>query len=390
MTRDAAFKRRVRARMAGTGEAYSTARAHLDEHSTVRELHITNGDSAARALKQGGIGGPVIAWRDVLHVGPVPTLPSRELAAVRARFLAESFGGEPASIERELLRRDAALQRAVPTRVVLWFDADLYDQLQLIQVLDRLAAVGARDVTLVSIGEFTGRSHFAGLGDLAASDLVALRKAAGQAVGSDDSMSPWAHGRRSPEMIHFTCCHSWVCAPRCFVISAKQSSACSRNIRGPVMVSRLPSGACFEQWGQEAAGALMHSRVFGSWKGGRFLGTVFVSTSCTTWHRPASFEGSRTTSRSLTAAATFSGERRIWGGSGWIGGSAELTSLLHRPGAGTHAAKRSSPASPELNCAQNEQPNAPEIGRDFRGRGRKLSKRASCALLPDAGHTRRG
>ena len=30
MTRDAAFKRRVRARMTRTGEAYSTARARLD------------------------------------------------------------------------------------------------------------------------------------------------------------------------------------------------------------------------------------------------------------------------------------------------------------------------------------------------------------------------
>jgi hypothetical protein len=195
MTRDAAFKRRVRVRMAATGEAYSAARAHLDEHSTIRELHITNGDSAARTLKQGGVSGPVIAWRDVLHVGPVPALPSKELAAVRARFLAESFGGEPASIERGLLRRDAALQRAANTKLILWFDADLYDQLQLIQVLDRLAATGARDVALVSVGEFTGRSHFAGLGELAAGDLVALRKTAGQTVGSDDldtAVGAWA------------------------------------------------------------------------------------------------------------------------------------------------------------------------------------------------------
>jgi hypothetical protein len=195
MTRDAGFKRRVRDRMAGTGEAYSTARSRLDKHSEMRELHITNGDSAARTLKQGGVSGAVLAWRDVLHVGPVPALTSNELAAVRARFLSGAFGEERSSIERGLLRRDTTLQRAATTNVVLWFDADLYDQLQLIQVLDRLASSGARDVTLVSIGEFTGRSHFAGLGELAASELVALRKTAGQTVGSDDvdtAVAAWA------------------------------------------------------------------------------------------------------------------------------------------------------------------------------------------------------
>jgi hypothetical protein len=87
------------------------------------------------------------------------------------------------------------MKGAATTKVVLWFDADLYDQLQLLQVLHRLAAMGARDMTLVSIGEFTGRSHFAGLGELAASELVALRKTAGQAVRSDDldtAVGAWA------------------------------------------------------------------------------------------------------------------------------------------------------------------------------------------------------
>jgi hypothetical protein len=53
----------------------------------------------------------------------------------------------------------------------------------------------ARDVTLVSIGEFTGRAHFSGLGELDPSDLVSLRKTAGQAVGPGDletSVGAWA------------------------------------------------------------------------------------------------------------------------------------------------------------------------------------------------------
>jgi hypothetical protein len=44
---------------------------------------------------------------------------------------------------------------------VLWFEADLYDQLQLIQVVHRLAelAVDSTRVTLVSIGEYPGMAR---------------------------------------------------------------------------------------------------------------------------------------------------------------------------------------------------------------------------------------
>ncbi len=35
-------------------------------------LHLTNGDSAADLIREAGIGGKVLPWRDVLHMGPVP------------------------------------------------------------------------------------------------------------------------------------------------------------------------------------------------------------------------------------------------------------------------------------------------------------------------------
>ena len=43
MTRNADFKRRVRERMARTGESYAAARAQLLPRETT--LHVTNGDS---------------------------------------------------------------------------------------------------------------------------------------------------------------------------------------------------------------------------------------------------------------------------------------------------------------------------------------------------------
>src|SRR5437879_5392701 len=176
MTREAGFKKRVRTRMVDTGESFAAARAQLDARPRV--LHVTNGDSVAVGLRQAGVEGPVVAWRDVLHEGPVPALPAAALARVRARFLAEAVGGRTGEIERDLRARDRTLAHGARDEIVLWFEADLYDQLQLIQVLHRAGAARMPSVTLVSVGEVPGRAHFGGLGELPADQLVALRETA--------------------------------------------------------------------------------------------------------------------------------------------------------------------------------------------------------------------
>src|SRR5919109_2595815 len=101
-------------------------------------LHITNGDHAAEQIRAAALGGEVLPWRDVLHEGPVPppaTLDS--LRPLRARFLAGQGWGNAVEIAREFERRDRALGTAAAAEeVVLWFEHDLYDQLQLAQILD--------------------------------------------------------------------------------------------------------------------------------------------------------------------------------------------------------------------------------------------------------------
>ena len=37
-----------------------------------RVLNITNGDSAVEIMREAGIEGDFLPWRDVLHVEPVP------------------------------------------------------------------------------------------------------------------------------------------------------------------------------------------------------------------------------------------------------------------------------------------------------------------------------
>jgi hypothetical protein len=168
--------------MARTGESYAAARAQLDARHPV--LHVSSGDSVALSLRQGGVAAVVVPWRDVLHEGPVPALPAAALARVRARYLAEAIGGQAGEIEREVRARDRLLAGAAPDEVVLWFEADLYDQLQLIQVLDRLGPSRVPVVTLVSVGEYPGRAHFGGLGELPVHQLLALRETAAMDVDS--------------------------------------------------------------------------------------------------------------------------------------------------------------------------------------------------------------
>jgi hypothetical protein len=39
---------------------------------SVNTLHVTNGDSVLHLWKKAGLLGTHMAWRDVLHEGPVP------------------------------------------------------------------------------------------------------------------------------------------------------------------------------------------------------------------------------------------------------------------------------------------------------------------------------
>jgi hypothetical protein len=137
---------------------------------------VTNGDSAADGLRATGLARRILPWRDVLHEGPVPDVPDAELRRIRAAFLIDD---DPAG-RRELLRwlqqRDRTLAAGRGGGYVLWFEADLYDQLQLVQILARLGELGVAPsrVTLICIGEYLGIAHFGGLGELQPSQLEGL------------------------------------------------------------------------------------------------------------------------------------------------------------------------------------------------------------------------
>lgn len=105
------------------------------------DLVITNGDAAGELLRKTLLGTEVLPWRDVLHEGPVPLTDALEtITATRIEYLATAGGGDIGVIEYELRARDRGLgMNGDFERVVLWIEHNLYDQLQLLQVLDWFA-----------------------------------------------------------------------------------------------------------------------------------------------------------------------------------------------------------------------------------------------------------
>lgn len=101
-------------------------------------LHITNGGNSVSLLKAGGIKEPVFSWDDILHEGPVPAGESlAQLSEIRADYIVNLGFGDQAQILAKFTERDRKLLDSLNySEVVLWFEHDLYDQLQLIQVLD--------------------------------------------------------------------------------------------------------------------------------------------------------------------------------------------------------------------------------------------------------------
>jgi hypothetical protein len=141
-------------------------------------LHIHNGDSTAETARKTAIPGEHLAWREALVCGPVPAgLSADEFRRVRADHLASAYVVSRENCEKQLRAQEAALSAFTDhEEVVLWFEHDLFCQVQLIYLLDWFAQhdPGRTKLSLISIGEFPGIEYFRGLGQLNEEQLASL------------------------------------------------------------------------------------------------------------------------------------------------------------------------------------------------------------------------
>lgn len=143
-----------------------------------KTLHITSGDCAGRLLAESGLSGEVFVWHDVLYDGPRgPGWPDERTLEARAVFLEEATGG---GLDRQRIRETLRHQyrklaeAATANRIVLWFDACLFDQSMLAHILACLLHEGARRVELLCVDAFPGIEPFHGLGQLQSAQLASL------------------------------------------------------------------------------------------------------------------------------------------------------------------------------------------------------------------------
>ena len=153
----------------------------------VRFLHIANGTCTTGIIESAGIPGARSIWADPLYEGPVPAgLSDSELLEVRRQYLAgpgdptlAAWAGPDPTLDpvNDMRKWRAALERdETYDELILWFEHDLFDQLNLIQLLTWIHThlPRTKPVSLICIGEFPGRPDFKGLGELTPGELASL------------------------------------------------------------------------------------------------------------------------------------------------------------------------------------------------------------------------
>jgi RNA polymerase sigma factor (sigma-70 family) len=168
-------------------EALSHVDELFEEQQTMasavkRFMHVANGSSTTGTIHAAGIPGASSVWADVLYEGPVPgDMADERLLELRARYLADDDETDAAyeSTLAELRRWRAAIDNVdAYDELILWFEHDLFDQLNLIQLLSHIGRMRLtptlKPVSLICIGSFPGRERFKGLGELTPDELASL------------------------------------------------------------------------------------------------------------------------------------------------------------------------------------------------------------------------
>ena len=140
-------------------------------------LHILNGGATEAVLAQTAIAGTRFSFRDALIEGPASSVNDAEWRRLRAEHLVGAYDAEINKCEADLKQQEAVFASAAQHgEVTLWFEADLFCQLNLLYVLNWFARndVAAAKISLICIGEFRGRPKFRGLGELSPTELASL------------------------------------------------------------------------------------------------------------------------------------------------------------------------------------------------------------------------
>ncbi|BDD12469.1 hypothetical protein FUAX_49010 (plasmid) [Fulvitalea axinellae] len=138
-----------------------------------------NGDSSAILLKSQSISGDVVVWREMLAEGRVcPEVGSTDFWNIRFDEFSRRFNVDEAAYRKGVISQFAEAQHFPEyDEVVLWFEYDLFCQINLIASLSWLWRQGIFEysqVYLICVGKFPGKQKLFGLGELPATTYPGL------------------------------------------------------------------------------------------------------------------------------------------------------------------------------------------------------------------------
>ncbi|WP_313999855.1 DUF1835 domain-containing protein [uncultured Paenibacillus sp.] len=145
-------------------------------------LHITNGDMAANLLRQCGLDGDVLPWREMWIDGPARIQwDAAEAVEERAVYFEQTLGIPKETFQRISMDQLASLTAAADAEepVVLWFEYDLFDQTMLASLLNwfhrrKTAGAPVGRLEWIVVSSYSGHDDFRGLGELSPEQLQTL------------------------------------------------------------------------------------------------------------------------------------------------------------------------------------------------------------------------
>ena len=153
-----------------------------DDEAAVQ--HWRCGNDIAHSLRVAGFAGAFQMFDDPMVMGPVPALPEDRYWPVRGAFIQQAFNLSAEAVAPRQAAQQAALAGLNgDSQLVLWCEADAYDQLFLIRVLASLPCLPRR-LELIEIDQVPGVERFIGIGQLAP-DLLAWLWPQRRALGED-------------------------------------------------------------------------------------------------------------------------------------------------------------------------------------------------------------
>lgn len=140
-------------------------------------LHITNGDSFTEKLKSLDLKGDIITWREMLCEGKTLTnVGSESFWKTRFEFLNKNYKvSKSRFIELTLKEYRSLCNHKQQDRIVLWFEYDLFCQINMLAVISWLKAHRRHaEIALVCSGREDGTDKLYGLSELSKEQLLDL------------------------------------------------------------------------------------------------------------------------------------------------------------------------------------------------------------------------